>query len=628
MGLFDNNGWLNSTDGAFNQPSTYVGLQYVPRNPDLPPLDGIREFLKENERIRKEHEAYQKAASPDDKKFQELMSKAEGLSGQVSGLANMYSQFKQDFQKKFQGDAVFSDEAKAALSRMTQLFGPAAMNELKQNRDLWTDQKKRVGDRKIGGDVWTDGSLVLVRDNKTGKVSEVSAQIAGTALQDPEKRKEFSLLTNDEAIDWKDKHWKLGTADSLSIGNQMSMAEVNGEINKLLTGVGHSSGENSSEQARNLAAYFKNMGIDAGKGNVWEQVSQKYKNNKAQLAEAQKRIYNSLGPDAQAALVANMLSKGMNPYGTTEVKTQEGTAKVSNLGLYMQEIVGSAVGSRSVNESGQSVGYSSLSSVLGKKGDDDNEFPMSFQQLIWNSPEAISGSEPVNWIDPKTGNRVGATAVPIKNKDIEAKFPRAGETYQVTQGEKFVIAGKEVRLGTSGNQGDPRKAVILKGVQQTIVVQEPVINRSTGQPQRDENGEVLTAPKTYMVKTALVPRSTLKSVNGEYEKKPFELGIISGAKGINGAEADLEDVDAKSAMLASGMTEEQADNMMSSFNWNEDVFSVRVYQEVNEFDVHSDGKDVNDRKIFSGNYDAYDQYNRQMEERMNQLQKTYTDLKK
>lgn len=619
--LFGNGGWLNSTDGAFNQPSTYVGLKYVQRNPELPPLEGIQKYLEDQEKARQEHEAYQKLASPDDAKFGELLNSGQGkaLSGQLNELSSQYNAFRQEFAKRFQGDAVFSDEAKQALAQMNARFSPAVFNQMNQDKVKWDDQKKRVTDRKIGGQIWTDGNQVLVRNNKTGEVSEVGADLAGAAMEDPEQRKEFSLLTNDEAIHWKDNNWKIGESDRVTLGNQMSMEELNDHINKMLTGIGHSASDQSGEQVRNLSQYFQSIGVDAGSGNVMEQISTKFKNNQAQLAEAKQRIYASLSDEAKATLVAQMLAKGQNPYGTTEIDTPNGKVEISNLAMNLEQIVGSATNSRAINESGRSSSLSAMSSVLGE-GKDGEPASTSWLTEAWNDPSKIEGARKIpRWLnpDPLGPKETVALSVPIRSDHVLEKYGWTAKINTVVNGKEVVIAGRKVRVGTAGNKNDPRQFIELPGASEIVYVDETVMDVATGKPKPDPNdpSKPLVMKKGYLVRQALVPSSTLASLNGEYGKsQPFEINTTTD-RGINGAEADLQDVDAKSAMIAAGVDPEFADAY--PFGGTDDYYTLRYYEPVNELDGLTDDKNVNDRKIFgtvSSGMNAYDRHVQGMRE--------------
>lgn len=611
--MFKNGGWLNSTDGAFNQPSTYVGLQYVQRNPDLPPIDGLKDYLKEQERLRKEHEAYRKAAAPDDEKFGEIIKSAQGkaLTGQLSEFTNKYNQFRTEFARKFQGDAVFSDEAKQYLMTMNSIFGQDRINEMVQNKTVWEDGKKKVNERKIGGEIWTDGDRVLVRDNETGEASVQAAHLVAKAMETPEGRKRLSLLTNDEAIGWKDKNWKLGVEDNVALGSQMSVVEINSMIDDVLTNIGHSSSASSREEAKNIQNYLTANGINVSGGNVMAQLSQKFKDNKAQLAEAQQRIYALLPQEAKAGIISNMLANGQNPYGTTEIDTPKGKQKVSNLGLKLDEIVSGAIGSKRISESEQNVGFSSLGSVLGE-GNDGNA-PTSFLQEMWNNPTAITGHKELPFTDPKTGQRVNADYIPNRSPHVAEKFPWTQSINKPTNGKEIVFGNKVYQVGTTGAKGREKEFIELPGFEGVVFVDEDV---------RMPNGQVQKQRKGYLVRNALVPSSTLSAFNEESKNAPkVDIGLFSD-RGINGFEADVKDVGARDAMRAAGVPEEVVENY--PLGKMSDYSQIRYYEPINELDGLTDDKNVNDRNILQHTVSGIRLFDQQLETWKNNAGKVTT----
>lgn len=607
--MFKNGGWLNSTDGAFNQPSTYVGLQYVQRNPDLPPIDGLKDYLKEQERLRKEHEAYRKAAAPDDEKFGEIIKSAQGkaLTGQLSEFTNKYNQFRTEFARKFQGDAVFSDEAKQYLMTMNSIFGQDRINEMVQNKTVWEDGKKKVNERKIGGEIWTDGDRVLVRDNETGEASVQAAHLVAKAMETPEGRKRLSLLTNDEAIGWKDKNWKLGVEDNVALGSQMSVVEINSMIDDVLTNIGHSSSASSREEAKNIQNYLTANGINVSGGNVMAQLSQKFKDNKAQLAEAQQRIYALLPQEAKAGIIANMLANGENPYGTTEIETPKGKQKVSNLGLRLDEIVSGAIGSRRISESEQNVGFSSLGSVLGE-GNDGNA-PTSFLQEMWNNPSSITGYKQIEFVEPKSGVKLFADYVPNRSPHVAEKFPWTQTINKPTNGKEIVFGNKVYQVGTMAAKGREKEFIELPGFEGIVFVDEQQFDQD-GKPILDENKKPVFRRKGYMVRNALVPSSTLQAFNEESKNAPkIEIGLFSD-RGINGFEADVKDVGARNAMRAAGVPKEIADEFPLK---NGDYSQIRYYEPINELDGLTDDKNVNDRNILQHSVAGMKLFDKQLE---------------
>lgn len=600
--MFKNGGWLNSTDGAFNQPSTYVGLQYVQRNPDLPPIDGLKEYLKEQERLRKEHEAYRKAAAPDDEKFGEILKGAQGkaLTGQLSEFSTEYNRFRTEFARRFKGDEVFSDEAKQYLMTMNSLFGQDRINEMIQNKTMWEDGKKKVHERKIGGEVWTDGDRVLVRDNKTGETSVQPAHIVAKALETPEGRKAYSLLTNDEAISWKDKNWRLGQEDSVALGSQMSVVEINDMIDDVLTNIGHTASGSSGERVRNIKDYLASNGINVADGNVMQQISQKFKNNKAQLAEAQERIYALLPQEAKAGIIANMLASGENPYGFTEIDTPKGKQKVSNLGLKLQQVVGSAVGSRIIQESEQSSSFSSLGSSIGEENTGTD---ISWIQFAFNRPQMIEGYQRRDFEAPIDGQTktIKSDYIPLRSNFAKEKFPWMNQLNHVKDGKEITFGGKRIFL---------KNYVELPGADGIFFVDE-VVRDDEGRPLPDPNnpGEPLKQRIGYVQRYALVNSKNLEEINSYFGKSPkFEIGLISD-KGINGAEAHLENLTYDQALKDAGIDPEKTPVPSISGN----VYRLMFYERVNAIDAFTDDKNAANNKALNANNQAITAYDMQVE---------------
>jgi hypothetical protein len=589
--IFNNGGWLNSTNGAFNQPSTYVGIKHVQRNPDLPPLQGIQDFLKENERLRKEHEAYRKAASPDDAKFAEMMEKAKGTSGQVSELAQMYSQFKQEFHRKFQGDAVFSDEAKQALAQITSRFGPAAMNELEQNLKLYESQKERVSKEEVGDNIWTDGKQVLV-EYADGKREIMSADLYGHAITDPKMSGKIRALTNSEALDWKDKNWRIGEADRHVIGNQMSMKSVIDFIDKQYNNLGHTSNGRQGDQFTDLTQYLQGIGINVANGNVIQQVTQKFKDNSAQLAQVTQRIYETLPPEAKSAIMSQMFSRGENPYGKTEVKDKDGKkVEVSNLAIKMQEIIGSSSGAKFVTESEQGTSLKSSSSVLGSGSDGG---AVDLMQMIYDAPSIFPGARGTKFWNPETGQVMKEVpTVPINHDAMKEKIPGYNKTEYVTDDRVYFLNGKYVSVGRGNNKNDPREITILPGADDITFVDQ-IKRKPNGEPVLDQNNQPITERIGMVRKQAVVNGATLESLNKEFDKPLFEMGTLWGAKGINGAEAQLEDVSRTTIIERYGLNETDA-KIVGSMSG--DFYLLTLWQPVHELHLRGDDKNKNDRDI-------------------------------
>ncbi len=587
---------FNGVDGAFNQPGTYVGLQYVQRNPDLPPLEGIQNFIKENERIRKEHEAYQKLASPDDKNFLDLMEKnaGKGLTGQMDQLSSDYSRLKKEFFTNFKGDEVFSDGAKSHVLKMTSEFGAAAFNELQQNQDLWKTEKTRMEKEEVGGSIWTDGQYVIV-EMQNGERRPVPLSIYSEAIEDPEQAKKIRALTNSEALDWKDKTWRRGEANRFAVGNQMSMKSVLDFVDKQFVNLGHTSSGGSGEQFADLSSYLSAQGINVANGNVIQQVSTKFKDNQGQLGQVMQRIYETLPPEAKSALIAQMLSKGESPTKQIKIKTPEGEVEVSNLALNLQNIVSTSAGAKRISESERNTGMKPLSSALGSQ--DDSGGVIDYFALIMNSPTLAPGSKNIKFWDPSTGEEIMAPNVPILHEKVKEKIPGINNVEFVRDDRDIFLNGTYLSAGRGNDSRNPRAFATLKGGGDVTFVNQPMVD--------SDNVPVMVDGKQQMESIAMVRReavintATMDSFNGELKIPLFDTKGIFSSKGINGAEAQVVKMTTENIAAKYGLDENEKkliDQVSGS------TYVLTYWQPVRETELRGDNSNPLDNKILNYQY--------------------------
>lgn len=524
--LFRSGGWLNSYDGAFNQPSSYVGLKYINKDPDLPPLEGMKKYLEDDQKLRKEHEAYQKAGSPDDDAFRKILGENAGKSttGQLDEVSNEYNKWRQEFHNNFQGDAVFSDEARSALAQINSRFGPALFNRLQQNKQILDDQLKLIKDNGVDGDVWTDGNHVIVQDMETGVTDVAKISAYSNAKNDPKTSQRYRVLNNRQAYDWKDKNWSKDSADNFILGDQWSLEKTSKYIDDFFKGAGHNSGGGTQDNFVNIKSFLEGQGIDVNTGNVIQQVSSKWKNNNEQLAYVQQRIYDSLPSSAKNSFIAHLVSEGVDPFAKTTIKGTDGQEmEVTNASQYMSRAVSSATGKHRIQEQETGFGFRSMGSGIG-----DTEIPdQDVVSLFLNLGEKFPGAK-TRQIPSLDGDGLLTEAWSIRadHPEIAETFGISNEARSVTGGKIIKVEGHDIMVGDDFNEGKGNTYVHfveLPGLDNIVVTYKEVMG---------EDGKVKEIPVYLLERTGVTNMTGLQAISDRIEGKGgeaiYEKGIQSG----------------------------------------------------------------------------------------------------
>lgn len=300
--------------GTINQVVPAIGLQYIATAPDIANVQNVAAL--EQARLAAEQKISDARAKlmPDDKAAQEFFKSASGLSGEVNSLAMEYNSERNSFYNKIidNPDYVFSPEGKQHLRRLNSIPSNERLNQLKQNKETFDADRKKVNEKGTGDDIYFDNGFVHVEEPSTGQTIKVDASDYMRFRSDPNSQlygaKALTINQNFNRINNRVANTR-GEIPAMS--SQYSYSDAVKELEQAFSDIGGT----SSDTVRNA---FTKFGVtnDGEPIPSIAKISSKVGGNSEQLAAAVSIVRDRLSAGARNAFSAELIRRGIDPKNT------------------------------------------------------------------------------------------------------------------------------------------------------------------------------------------------------------------------------------------------------------------------------------------------------------------------
>lgn len=292
----------------FDNPGTYLGIQYMPKAVETPDLEGLQYILQQNEaeRILKAEKA--KASRPN---MGEL--KVDGLTGESMDFLSTVEQSMNDWASKYDTpEKMISPEALAESARINRRIMEGTIM-LKNNKDLFGKQYDENKDL-MSDTYFNNGHVVLRNSRNPSERKDVSVDDY-FANKDGEYA-EFSPMTVGELFDWKMNYSPMGAKDNFNI-NQYSNEKVDAYFDTQMKNIASditsvSGGEQLAGELAKIGLDYRNL--DIGKFKL------KIKSGEINARTVFNTMIDQMDAKARNFIMSKMATEGQNPYEKVTVE--------------------------------------------------------------------------------------------------------------------------------------------------------------------------------------------------------------------------------------------------------------------------------------------------------------------
>jgi hypothetical protein len=287
----------------FDNPGTYLGIQYIPTQPDLPDVEGLQYMMQQEQASRLAMEEKAKKSRPDLGALSEALKGVDGLTGETmqvyQGIENKINKWtkKYDTPEKMISSEAISESAR--IMREVQMQAVA----LKNNKEYFKEQK--TASKDVSGNVYFNNGLMYINDPETGRAR-------GIGMDEWLEKKDADLkgsrpLTVNEIHRYKQDRAGFGELD-YDI-NQYSTKERDEYLRGHFAKIG--SNTTSFEGGPQFGAMLENVGIDP-KNIDMEKFKYSIKDGTVNANMIYDVMAKSLDSRARNSIVANMIENGVD----------------------------------------------------------------------------------------------------------------------------------------------------------------------------------------------------------------------------------------------------------------------------------------------------------------------------
>jgi len=431
----------------FDNPGTYLGIQYIPTAQNLPDVEGLQ-YIAQMEQAKATKTAERaKANQLNTEDLSKELNKLRGLSGEQSSALNQIQSEMSSWYEKYPTAAEMASN-EAANDKARILNGVSRIsNELLNSKDEFDKSYDRS--KEVLGDAYTDGSNIMIQN------PENPAEIKSVSIPEYFEKKDseykgFGIMKNNDVFSWKRDYRQFGQKDGINV-DQYSEKETRSYINDHFDKVGQNS--RSIEGAGQFSGILADAGINPENFSR-DDLKIKISNGDLNLEVLGNSFMKTLDHKVLKSLVSSMINNGENPY---EKVTVEGMKEpVSNLNLRVHEIltgvkagINSTVDISTDTGSGEGGSYSVLTNALGRTVNLD----------------VISGIDPIakrqifssDVFNPYTGQKMTAKGLIVPNLSVEDMERLNGgklEFKEINNDQEVYFNGAPVRIGSVTGGGD------------------------------------------------------------------------------------------------------------------------------------------------------------------------------
>jgi hypothetical protein len=314
----------------FDNPGTYLGVQYVQTAQNLPDVEGLQ-YIAQMEEAKSAKAAEKAKANADDmKEISKELGKLRGLTGEVNGAVNNFqSQISSFYQKYPTAESMNTNEAASDKARLMNSL-PNTVNALLNSKDKFDKSYNRSSD--VLGDIYTDGSTIMLQN------PENPSQITQVSIPDYYEKKEgdykgLTIMKNDDLFSWRMNFRQFGEPDKLVV-DQYSEKESRSYINDHFDKIGQNS--RTIDGAGKYAQILADAGLDPTKFSR-NDLKVKISNGDINLETLGNSFVSTMDHKVLKSLISSILNNGENPYEKIEVQGM--TEPVSKINMRIHEIL-------------------------------------------------------------------------------------------------------------------------------------------------------------------------------------------------------------------------------------------------------------------------------------------------
>lgn len=495
--------------GTINQIIPPLGLQYIPTTPNIANVQAVAALEAAKQENEKKVQEARAKLMPDDKAAQEFFKNVNGLNGEVSAFQQMYNQERNAFYENIQKDAdyVFSPQGKQHLRKLSSIASNENLNRLKNNKETFDNDRKKVMEKGTGDDIYFDNGYVHIEDPATGQTQKINASQYISERNNPEspfyKANALTINSNFNRINNR----VLNTRGELpAMSSQLSYTDAVKELERAFEDLGGTSSENVRSQFTSFGVTNDGEAIPS-----IAKIASKVGGNTRQLEAAMAIVKDNLSLPARNAIAAELVRRGVDPANTNQfinnLSTREAQKRMnidSSQSTTYDPMMGAlkdkASGSK---DAGSFLGFTPAVEVNGSfSGSADTSwFNFWSDDNVDGVIKEESQSFPIDKtlqknVSVNTGYayKIGGDNDSPNNDGRMVKIPTLQNVVQSNPISSYVFTGQEIdpKTGKAITKGENAGKMVLTGDKGTVDVKS-IQDLQQGQ---DENGEYVYDPDT------------------------------------------------------------------------------------------------------------------------------------
>lgn len=311
------------TASLFDNPGTYLGIQYIPTKQELPDVDGLQ-YLVQMEQAKIASAAKAKeAAKGKDKNISEIfkgvydeIGKVDALTGESQSFFNQVESDINSWAEKYNtSDAMNSNEANQDMLRIQNNVTRNVL-ALKNNKQLWKE-KYDAAEPVRSNTYVNQGHIMLQPDDPTKapehvRLDEYYAEREG-------KYKDKAPMTVGQLFDWRRNYSGFALSDPFNVRQYDSETTRKYIDNSFKSFATNSSSIAGGEQLKGM---LEQAGLDPNQLDV-HQFKLKLKNGELNGATLFNVFAKNLDSQARDSIMASMYENNINPFEVVRTEKDE-----------------------------------------------------------------------------------------------------------------------------------------------------------------------------------------------------------------------------------------------------------------------------------------------------------------
>lgn len=564
----------------FNNPGTYLGIQYVPTTAETPDIEGLQYMMQQEEARKLQMQNKVQAAKPD---TTGLYDKLKGLSGEVNHAASIIENGISEYYQQFDTpEKMISPEAIRAGARLQRTV-LSLSNELLNNKEMFKERMALYED--VMPSVYYNNGKVYVDDPETGRVKAVS-------YSDYEKEKDglfknTSPKTINELLDYKMDDALIGELD-LDV-NQYDQKTTSEYINNHFKSIGANS--TSFEGGEQLKGMLAQHGIDPTHLDV-EKFKVKIKSGEVNANTLYDFMIKNMDTKAMNSIASQMVERGQNPFEMVSLgKDEKGEdIKVTSLQGVIHEMLTGEVAKSLNTEKEISIEQhdkdSSSSSVSGSGAQTrisnllNPDYPISDKMRVFGSNDAYTKDLVYNTNTGETVNNVPALVF-VPTEEEESLLNGGKPKFKVVDNNQMVIFnGQPAKIGIEDGSGGNYNGAIFY---ETPMVGNVIVTEI-------DNGSGQKTQQAVLEKYIFTNESGLSQFK---DNEGDSVTYDSIGEGGTGLIERVYESDLKNILMPHGVNEETITNIKLDepwFKWDH-IYKVKIEVPLDNTSAFVDTKD-------------------------------------